>query len=75
MTYYVYHILGVKIGVTNNIENRVIKVQGYEYGEFEILAESNDIEYISKLEVELQKKYNYEVEEILYCDLIKMNRE
>ena len=51
MTYAIYHIPGVKIGVTNNIKSRVEEQQGYEPGEYEILEMSDDIDYISKREL------------------------
>ena len=56
MMYYLYHIPGKKIGVTNDVEGRVIRQQGYDWGEFDILAMDEDISYISDLELELQKK-------------------
>ena len=37
MTYYLYHIPGKKIGVTRDLENRVIEQQGYEPHEFEVV--------------------------------------
>ena len=46
MTYAIYHIPGVKIGVTNNIKYRVEEQQGYEPGEYEILEMSDDIDYL-----------------------------
>ena len=55
--YVIYHIPGKKIGVTNDLYNRVECQQGYEVGEYEILESSNDINYISKREIELQKEY------------------
>ena len=50
MTYCIYHIPGVKIGVTNNVKHRVEQQQGYTEDEFEILEMSDDINYISKKE-------------------------
>ena len=35
--YILYHIPGKKIGVTNDLYNRVERQQGYEVGEYEIL--------------------------------------
>ena len=64
MTYYIYHIPGKKIGVTSDLKKRVIEQQGYEYHEFEILIESEDIDFISKLEIQLQKQFGYRVDEI-----------
>ena len=69
MMYCIYHIPGKKIGVTNDIQNRVVRQQGYSEDEFEILEMSEDIGYISNLEVKLQKKYGYKVDRQLYKDL------
>tara|TARA_R110002012_G_scaffold5641_2_gene25471 strand:- start:124 stop:936 length:813 start_codon:yes stop_codon:yes gene_type:complete len=60
--YIIYHIPGKKIGVTNDLYNRVECQQGYEVGEYEVLESSNDIDYISKREIELQKSYGYKVD-------------
>ena len=72
-TYALYHIPGKKVGVTNNIEERVVKQQGYQEGEFEILAWSDDIGYISKLEHDMQDSFGYKVDEQLYKDLYSNN--
>ena len=56
--YYIYHIPGKKIGVTRNLNNRVTLTQGYKPGEYEVLDQSDDIDYISKKEIELQPKYS-----------------
>ena len=69
MTYAIYHIPGKKIGVTNNIKYRVEEQQGYNEGEYEILAMSDDIDYVSHKELELQKKYGYKIDEKLYKQL------
>ena len=69
MTYCIYHIPGKKIGVTNDLQERVERQQGYQEEEYEILAMSDDIDYVSNLEVELQKEYGYRVERQLYKDL------
>ena len=77
MTYCIYHVPGVKIGVTNNIKHRVEKQQGYTQDEYEILEMSDDIDYISKKELYLQNKYGYKVDEKLYkqlkCNQMKIN--
>ena len=52
--YYIYHIPGKKIGVTRNLNNRVTLTQGYKPGEYEVLDQSDDIDYISNKEIELQ---------------------
>ena len=60
--YYLYHIPGKKIGVTTNLLKRVTKTQGYKSGEYEILLSSDDIDFISDQERELQKKFGYKVD-------------
>ena len=56
MTYCIYHIPNKKIGVTNDLKNRVEQQQGYREGEYEVPEMSDDIDYISKRELELQEK-------------------
>jgi NTP pyrophosphatase (non-canonical NTP hydrolase) len=75
MTYYLYHIPGKKIGVTRNLEERVHKQQGYQEGEYVILAESKDITEISNLEIEMQKAFGYKVDRQLYKNLKCDNKE
>ena len=72
--YILYHIPGKKIGVTNDLYNRVECQQGYEVGEYEILESSEDIDYISKRELELQKKYGYRVDMKPYSELFNNNK-
>jgi len=72
--YVLYHIPGKKIGVTNDLYNRVEKQQGYEVGEYEILDSSTDIDYISKRELELQKEYGYKVDMKPYNELFNNNK-
>ena len=67
--YYLYHIPGKKIGVTRDLNNRVTKQQGYFPDEYEVLDHSNDIDYISKREIELQQSYGYKVDRKLYKNL------
>ena len=73
MTYCIYHIPGVKIGVTNNVKNRVEEQQGYSEGEYEILEISDDIDYISKRELYLQERYGYRIDRQLYKNLFNNN--
>jgi len=73
MTYCIYHIPGKKIGVTNNLEERVTRQQGYTEDEYEILEMSDDIDYISKRELYLQERYGYRVDRQLYKDLFNNN--
>ena len=67
--YYLYHIPGKKIGVTRNLNNRVTLIQGYKKNEYEVLDQSEDIDYISDREIELQKSYGYKVDRKLYKNL------
>lgn len=71
--YYLYHIPGKKIGVTNDVEGRVVNQQGYDWNEFDILAMDEDISYISNLELKLQEKFGYKVDRKLYKDLFDNN--
>ena len=59
--YYLYHIPGKKIGVTSNLNTRVTLIQGYKADEYEVLDSSEDIDYISDKEIELQKSYGYNI--------------
>ncbi len=71
--YYLYHIPGKKIGVTRNLNHRVTLMQGYKENEYEVLEQSEDIEYISDREIELQKSYGYKVDLKKYKNL-KFNK-
>ena len=73
MTYCIYHIPGVKIGLTRDLKNRVEIQQGYKEDEYEILEMSDDIDYISERELQLQEKYGYQVDRKLYKDLYNNN--
>ena len=73
MTYAIYHIPGVKIGVTNNIKYRVEEQQGYKEGEYEIVEMSDDIDYISAKELVLQRNYGYRVDQKPYSELFNNN--
>ena len=72
--YYLYHIPGKKIGVTCNLNKRVTLTQGYNPDEYEVLDQSDDIDYISEKEIELQKSYGYRVDRKKYNELIKSNK-
>jgi len=73
-TYYLYHIPGKKVGVTRNLNNRVTQQQGYEVTEYEVLDSSQDIDYISRREIELQKSYGYRVDRKPYNKLFNKMR-
>ena len=67
--YYLYHIPGKKIGVTRDLNTRVTLIQGYKKNEYEVLEQSDDIDYISDREIELQKSYGYKTDRKLYKNL------
>jgi NTP pyrophosphatase (non-canonical NTP hydrolase) len=67
--YYLYHIPGKKIGVTRDLNKRVTLMQGYKEGEYEVLEQSDDIDYISDREIELQQSYGYRVDMKTYKKL------
>ena len=67
--YYLYHIPGKKIGVTRDLNNRVTLIQGYKENEYEVLEQSDDIDYISDREIELQKSYGYKIDLKKYKNL------
>lgn len=66
--YYIYHIIGVKIGCSKNPKRRV-KQQGYT--EFEILEKHEDINIASIRELELQKEYGYKIDYNTYSKSIQ----
>ena len=69
MTYCIYHIPNKKIGVTRDLKYRVEQQQGYREGEYEVLEMSDDIDYVSERELELQKEYGYKVDRKPYKNL------
>ena len=71
MMYYIYHIPGKKIGVTCDLNNRVTVQQGYSPDEYDILDSSEDIDYISSKEIELQREWGYRVDMVPYRNLNK----
>jgi len=75
--YYIYHIFGKKIGVTRNLNSRITVQQGYQPSEYEVLDSSDDIDYISAKEAELQLLYGYRVDLHSYKELmnkLKLNK-
>jgi NTP pyrophosphatase (non-canonical NTP hydrolase) len=75
--FYIYHILGKKIGVTRNLNNRITVQQGYQPSEYEVLDSSDDIDYISAKEAELQLLYGYKIDLHSYKELmnkLKLNK-
>jgi NTP pyrophosphatase (non-canonical NTP hydrolase) len=71
MKYKIYHIPGVKIGCTTDIQKRVVEVQGYKQGEYEILFETDDLAEASGAERVLQEDLGYKVDMKPYKDLFK----
>jgi len=71
--YYIYHVFGKKIGMTTNIQRRVIDEQGYDTSEFEILLSSPDMEIASNYEKKFQQEYGYKIDRQTYQELIKLN--
>ena len=69
--YYIYHIPGVKIGCTNNVEHRMAE-QGFS--EWEILEQHEDGWLAGDREQELQKQYGYRVDNVHYMIALQ-NRE
>ena len=69
LTYYLYHIPGKKIGVTRDLNRRVVEQQGYGLDEIEVLEQSTDIDYISEKEIEYQKTFGYKIDRQKYKDL------
>ena len=61
--YSIYHIKGIKIGVSTQPKHRVLS-QGYT--DFEILEEHTDIYKVSDREIELQKEYGYPIDKVPY---------
>jgi len=69
--YFIYHIPGVKIGVSNNPDKRTF-AQGFT--EYEILEEHTNIKVVSQRERELQIQYGYKVDNILYWKTIRFQK-
>jgi NTP pyrophosphatase (non-canonical NTP hydrolase) len=63
--YKIYHIQGVKVGVTTNISRRA-KQLGYDPRDLIILFSTSDITLAGNLERKLQKRYKYSVDQINY---------
>jgi NTP pyrophosphatase (non-canonical NTP hydrolase) len=72
--YYVYHVPGVKVGMTKDLGDRVFEQQGYEPHEVELLYVSRDMESASQKELEYQKALQYPVDRQSYKDLMKKQK-
>jgi NTP pyrophosphatase (non-canonical NTP hydrolase) len=55
--------------MTCDLNKRVTEQQGYEPHEYEVLAESKDIDLASVMEIGLQRGYGYRVDETPYNEL------
>ena len=73
MKYHLYHIPGVKVGVTTNLTERVENQQGYHRWEYEVIMSTDDIDRISEWEIKFQKHLGYRVDRQLYKDLYNNN--
>jgi len=62
-TYYIYHITGIKIGCTSDLQKRMAD-QGFT--SWNILEEHTDIYLASDREIELQKEYGLPVDKSPY---------
>ena len=71
MKYTIYHIPGVKIGVSS-VPKKRIGNQGYT-STYEILEIHTDIDIVSIREKELQKQYGYPIDITSYKDIIKIS--
>ena len=69
MKYHLYHIPGVKVGVTTNLTERVENQQGYHRWEYEVIMSTDDIDLISEKEITYQKFLGYRVDEVPYNEL------
>ena len=67
--YYLYHIPEKKIGITRDLKERVERQQGYEPSEYGVLMSTEDIDLVSRMEINLQKGYGYRVDEVPYNKL------
>ena len=66
--FYIYHIPGVKIGCSQNVQKRI---QSQKFSNHEILEEHFDVYKASDRERELQKQYGYKVDRIPYWMSLK----
>ena len=72
--YYVYHVPGVKVGMTKDLGDRVFEQQGYDPHEVELLYVSRDMESASEKELQYQKALQYPVDRQSYKDLMKKQK-
>ncbi len=71
-TYYIYHIKGVKIGMSKNLNER-LRQQGYCINDAVILESHSDMVECGRRERELQKQYGYKVDNLSYTSVYSEN--
>tara|TARA_R110001632_G_scaffold161402_1_gene279823 strand:- start:65 stop:829 length:765 start_codon:yes stop_codon:yes gene_type:complete len=74
MNYYVYHIIGKKVGCTTNLIRRVEQQQGIFRNNYEVLAITKDIDAASNLEIYHQSRLGYAKDQTLYNKLITKSK-
>jgi len=74
MNYYIYHIIGKKVGCTTNLIRRVEQEQGVFRGDYEVLEVTQDIDAASNLEIYHQGRLNYKIDQTPYNELITKNK-
>lgn len=60
----IYHIPGIKVGVTKRDPSLRVREQGYN--EFEILETHTDVDLVGQRERELQEEYGYKIDNLSY---------
>ena len=70
--YYIYHIIGIKIGCTMYPKHRIGKAQ--KYNNYEILEIHTDIKIAADREIELQKQYGYKIDKKRYDNLFTIEQ-
>jgi hypothetical protein len=66
--YFIYHIPGIKIGCSSQLEQRVAD---QNFVDFEILESHEDIYIASEREMELQRQYDYRVDTSPYWSSVQ----
>ena len=66
--YYIYHIPGIKIGCTNNLERRI---REQKFTDYELIEQHSDKFIASNREKELQKQYGYRLDAIPYNESLR----
>jgi hypothetical protein len=70
--YYIYHIMGKKIGCTKNTKVRIKYTQ--KVNAFELLETHSCIYKASEREIELQKQYGYPVDKVPYWKTVEFGK-